>query len=226
MKKVFLLMLLLIPCGISAQWRVWDIGAMEAFMAQHKTQYSGFKSIKENEGALYAINIQIENRLEQLREIEEKGYKALKSVELILSNAKDLIYITEVSEDVITYQRKMLQLAFEDPRLTLIAAQTELELIKRTTKLFEYLVVATTGTDINLMNNKFRTDLIKYILSELKVMRGLAFSVWRQLRSAIRFGVAKSIGNINWDKFNYVESQETETIVEEILNNYKTGIQR
>ena len=57
-----------------------------------------------------------------------------------------------------------------------VAVKTEAALIKRTADLFTYIyTVAIIGGDFNLMNNHGRLDIIKHVVRELRVMRGLAY---------------------------------------------------
>ena len=224
MKKILLVFIFFSVNFLLFSQRVWDIGQMEALIEQHKTQYAGLKNIKEEEAQLLIINTQIKTKLEEVKKIQETSYKALKDIELIIKNAKDIIYITDLIADIGKYQNQMLVYAKNDPRLVLIAAQTELELIKKTKKLMEYLIVATTGTDLNLMNNKQRTELIKYIVKELRVMRGLAYSVCRQMKSAMKYGVIKALKNVKWKEFVYPGKKESSNQrVKEILENFNTG---
>jgi hypothetical protein len=84
----------------------------------------------------------------------------------------------------------------------------------------EYLVVAVTGTDINLMNNKQRSDLIKYIIQELRVMRGLAYAVCRQMKMAKPYGIKFLLDSRSF--FYPASNKETsDQRVKNILAKYK-----
>ena len=79
----------------------------------------------------------------------------------------------------------MVELAVGDPALLLVSAKTELELVNRTADLTQYIYqVAIVGTDVNLMDNKQRIDLLKYVINELRNMRGIAYAVCRQMKTA------------------------------------------
>ena len=76
--------------------------------------------------------------------------------------------------------------------------------------------IALQGGEKNLMDNKQRIDLCIHVVNELRRMRGLAYAVCRQMKSAKRAGVLKTLVP---GQFKYVNSGKQK--VDNILNGIK-----
>ena len=112
----------------------------------------------------------------------------------------------------------MLDLARGDNELMLIAAKTELELVNRTADLFTYIYqVAVVGTDMNLMSNADRLALIRHVVDELRIMRGLSYSITRRMRVAKYAGLMKAINPLG---LQYPDNSEA--IINSLMDEYKT----
>ena len=160
-----------------SQKAVLDITCMETLIANHKVQHTSFSKVKENEAQISLIQKQISEKMVQIEFFQSKFYNSLKSVEAIIKTGKDIIYCTDIAADIGKYQKQMVELAVGDPALLLVSAKTELELVNRTADLTQYIYqVAIVGTDVNLMDNKQRIDLLKYVINELRNMRGIAYA--------------------------------------------------
>ena len=177
-----------------SQKAVLDITCMETLIANHKVQHTSFSKVKENEAQISLIQKQISEKMVQIEFFQSKFYNSLKSVEAIIKTGKDIIYCTDIAADIGKYQKQMVELAVGDPALLLVSAKTELELVNRTADLTQYIYqVAIVGTDVNLMDNKQRIDLLKYVINELRNMRGIAYAVCRQMKTAKRNGVLQTL---------------------------------
>lgn len=215
MKKLFLFIMLsfCIHELTQAQQAVWDISCMEMLIANHKVQHESFKNVKENEMQISAFQQKISEKMVQIEFFQTKFYNSLKSVEAILKTGKDIIYCTDIAKDIGKYQKQMITLAAGDPALLLVAAKTELQLVNRTADMSQYIYqVAIIGTDVNLMDNKQRVDLLKHVINELRTMRGLAFAVCRQMKTAKRNGVLQTLAP---GQFKYKDTRSK--LVEQVL---------
>lgn len=218
MKKIVLAVMLCIGSApfLQAQRVVWDIACMETLIANHKVQHASFQNMKENEAQIATFNQQIAAKMVQIEAIQSKFYGSLKSIEAIIRTGKDIIYAADIVRDIVKYQSQMIELAVGDPKLIVVAVNTEAQLISRTADLMTYIYqVAIVGTDINLMDNAQRLDLLKYVIQELRFMRGLAFAVCRKMKTAKRNGIMQSLAP---QFFKYRDNRAK--IVEELLNNY------
>lgn len=220
MKKILFLLALIFLCnrGI-AQKAVWDVTCMETLIANHKVQHESFKNVKDNESQISLIQKQISEKMVQIEYFQSKFYNSLKSVEAIIKTGKDIIYCADIAADIGKYQKQMVELAVGDPALLLVSAKTELELVNRTADLSQYIYqVAIVGTDVNLMDNKQRIDLLRYVINELRTMRGIAYAVCRQMRTAKRNGVLQTLAP---GAFKYKDTRSK--LVDDILKDYKVN---
>ena len=53
------------------------------------------------------------------------------------------------------------------------------------------------------MNNKQRLDIVRHVVDELRIMRGIAYGIYRRMTIAKRAGILKTI---NPFKLNYPNS--------------------
>lgn len=205
-----------------SQKAVLDITCMETLIANHKVQHTSFSKVKENEAQISLIQKQISEKMVQIEFFQSKFYNSLKSVEAIIKTGKDIIYCTDIAADIGKYQKQMVELAVGDPALLLVSAKTELELVNRTADLTQYIYqVAIVGTDVNLMDNKQRIDLLKYVINELRNMRGIAYAVCRQMKTAKRNGVLQTLAP---GVFKYKDNRSK--LVDDLLQNYKVKPKR
>ena len=199
-----------------SQKAVLDITCMETLIANHKVQHTSFSKVKENEAQISLIQKQISEKMVQIEFFQSKFYNSLKSVEAIIKTGKDIIYCTDIAADIGKYQKQMVELAVGDPALLLVSAKTELELVNRTADLTQYIYqVAIVGTDVNLMDNKQR------IINELRNMRGIAYAVCRQMKTAKRNGVLQTLAP---GVFKYKDNRSK--LVDDLLQNYKVKPKR
>lgn len=199
-----------------SQMAVWDIGTMETLIKNHKVQHSSFTSIKNKESQIAAIQKTISEKMVQIEYFQSKFYNSLKSVEAILKSGKDIIYCVDIAKDIGKYQKLMISLAKDDPKLLVVAAKTELQLVNRTSDMTSYIYqVALNGTDVNLMDNAQRLDMLKYVIKELRFMRALSYSVCRQMKTARRNGVLQTLYP---GQFKYKDSRGK--LVKQLLDDY------
>ena len=195
-KHTFIAIAILLFCTYHAtgQTLVFDPAVVSTLVINHTAQQEVLKDIKDNEGKIAGYQLAITAQMEKIREIKDKMYTSLKTVQGVVQNAKDIVYASQVARDIGKYQKEMMDLAGEEPALTVVAAKTELALVNRTADLFLYIYsIAMVGGDINLMDNAERLKIIRHVIDELRVMRGLAYSVVRRMRVARRAGIIRTL---------------------------------
>jgi len=196
MKKSLCLLsfLYLLSWSTQAQQVVFDPTVVSTLVINHTAQQGALNEIKESEGQIAVFQKAITYKLAEIHALEDKMYNSLKSVQSIIGQSKNIIYASSIAKDIGTYQSQMIQTAKGDPELMLIAAKTELELINRTSDLFTYIYqVAVIGTDVNLMSNADRLALIRHVVDELRIMRGLSYTINRKMRLAKYAGLWKAM---------------------------------
>lgn len=194
MKSKLIFIVLLLASTARAQQLVFDPAVVSTLVVNHTAQQEALKDIKENEAEIATAQKVIAVQMSYIKELEQKMYNSLKNVSIVIMGAKDIIYASQIATDIGKYQQQMVEIATGDPILLAVAVKTEAALIKRTADLFTYIyTVAIIGGDFNLMNNMGRLDIIKHVVRELRIMRGLAYGVVRKMRVAKYAGVMKTL---------------------------------
>jgi hypothetical protein len=200
---------------LKAQALVWDPIVQTTMIVNHLEQNSQLKDIKTNETKIATAQSVIALKMEQIRVIEEKVYKSLKSATIVIQNVKDIGYAYEISSEIGKYQSEMGRLAKQKPELLIVAVRAEVALLSKGADLLNYIIVATTATDANLMNNEQRIRIIRHVVDELRIMRGMAYSIVRQMRYVAMNGF---LNNMDFLGFRY---QRDARLVKQILAEFK-----
>lgn len=188
-KLSFTLIILLSTIAVFAQEPVIDVLAIEADVVYHENQYEHITRMKENESVIAGMQRTIAESTAKVEEIERKLYLSLKEVERIIRDGRALARSWQYIEKIGNYIIEIDTIVIGQPSLILIANQTEAALYNRITSLTEYLTIAITGGDINLMNSVERARLINHVNSELCIMSGLCYQIKRQMLAAKRNGI-------------------------------------
>jgi len=194
-KKTFLLFSL-VSCfiGLDAQTLVIDPAMITALTITHNEQQATLNGIKSKQTEVRNYDVLITAKLTQLKDLQQKTYSYLSTVNAVVQNGKDIVYASEIAKDIAKYQAQAARNAANDPQLLLVCTKTEYELVSRTADLFLYIYnIALKSGAGNLMDNKARIDLCIHVVKELQSMRTLAYSVCRRIKTAQRSGVLKQL---------------------------------
>jgi hypothetical protein len=201
-----------------AQQLVFDPAVVSTLVVNHTAQQEALNDIKDNEGKIFTAQQSIALKMGEIKRLEEKMYNSLKSVQAIVGQSKNIVYASRIAQDIGTYQGQMVDLARGDNELMLIAAKTELELVNRTADLFTHIYqVAVVGTDVNLMTNADRLSLIRHVVDELRIMRGLSYSIVRRMRVAKHAGLVRTVNPLG---LQYPDNSKA--IINSLMDEYKT----
>jgi hypothetical protein len=217
MRKIYLLLTFILVAILSgyAQTMVVDPALAGTLVACHAEQQSVLRNIDESEKEIKSYQALITIKMQQIQALQEKTYNYLSTVNAVVKNGRDIVYASQIAQDIAQYQIQAGKLANSDPELLLVVAKTEYELISRSTDLMVHIYnVALANGEKNLLDNKQRIDLCTHVVSELRFMRGYAYSVVRQLKSAKRSGIIKTL---NPGGFKYVNNGKQ--TVDNILKN-------
>lgn len=218
--KTTILFSLVLLLGTMKGWSqslVLDPALVGTLVYSHQEQQGVLNDIKSEETKIRNFQLLIQQKMNQIQDLQEKTYKYLSTVNAVVKNGKDIIYASTLAKDIAKYQSEAAKYAVGEPKLLTIIAKTEYELISRSVDLMIYINnIALQGGDKNLMDNKQRIDLCIHVVNELRRMRGLAYAVCRQMKSAKRAGVLKTLAP---GQFKYVNSGKQK--VDNILNGIK-----
>lgn len=194
MKKISILLILFAPLLIKAQTLVVDPVLTGTLVATHSAQQEVLNNIHSEEKNIQYYQGLISVKLVQLKELQDKTYQYLSTVNAVVKNGKDIVYASVIAADIFEYQTKATDYAAADPKLLVVVAKTEYELISRSADLMLYIYnVALASGEKNLLDNKQRIDLCIHVVNELRSMRGLAYAVCRQMKFASREGILKTL---------------------------------
>lgn len=218
-RPIYLLsVLLLISGAVFGQQLVFDPTVVSTLVINHTAQQAALSDIKDNEGEIATLQKTITLKMVQIENLQSKMYNSLKSVQSIIGQSKNIIYASAIAKDIGKYQNQMIETAKGDPELMIIAAKTEVELINRTADLFTYIYqVAVVGTDMNLMSNADRLSLIRHVVDELRVMRGLAYGINRKMRLAKYAGLWRAMNPMGLRYPN-----NSQAIIKSLVDEYKS----
>jgi hypothetical protein len=206
--------------GASAQFYeiIFDLEAVANIGINHGVQGAALSAIEGDFKEIRGHNENIALKLGQVYLSRDKLYESLKDVKAIKSNCRDIETISKIISDIGSYQQQMLEYASDDPILIAFVAKTELELLSKTLDLFSFVEVTLNSDDFNLMDNAQRLDLLKSIILDLRVMRGIAYSVCRIMKSAKRNGILYALVP---GAFGFPDNGSK--IKDEILKKYNSG---
>jgi hypothetical protein len=213
---LYIILMVTTPAA-NAQQLVFDPAVVSTLVVNHTAQQTALKDIKDSESEIAAAQKVIALQMSYIRELEQKMYNALRNVSAVITGARDIVYASQIAADIGTYQKQMVETAMGDPILLAVAVKAEAALIQRTADLFTYIyTMAVIGGDINLMNNKDRLDIIKHVVRELRIMRGMAYSIVRKMRVAKYAGVMKTL-----NPFGLSYPNNGKAIVQSLLDDLK-----
>jgi hypothetical protein len=213
-RQLLILIALISNLNGLAQQVVFDPAVLSTLVINHEAQQNVLVDIKEKETAIATAQTTIATQMAVIRELKQKVYNSMRNVSAIVRDSKSIIYAIDIARDIGEYQGKMISMASGDPTLTIVAVQAEAELISRTAALFTFIyTTAIVGGDFNLMDNKQRLDIIRHVVNELRIMRGIAYGIYRRMTIAKRAGILRTI---NPFQLNYPNSGAA--IVSSLLN--------
>ena len=176
MKKVITFFLLIV-CIKTAYSQdevtiVSDAATREALVSLHMTQYENFTMMEKDERLIMEKETLIKEYTEKINAIETTLYGSLSIVQSYISEARAVQRIATRVEKIITRTGEVCNIIAEDPELIIAGLGSSVtdRIRQRTVDLGEYLIMATTGGEYNLMNNKDRIKIIYHVDVELRVL--------------------------------------------------------
>src|SRR5690606_15722432 len=140
-----------------------------------------------------------------VNDLQDKIYKGLSEVSAVVRNLLAIKDISEIGTDIVRDVNKAMNLAGSNPVLLLFAEQGAREFKTRATSLAtEVTSFVTRGGSQNLMDSGERAKLLNRIVTEMTILRGIAYGMYRSMYWAKQRGILNSLnpyaGFINLDK--------------------------
>jgi hypothetical protein len=207
MKSLFFFILLatISVAKVSAQ-AVYVDPTTAAAMAVHSGIINSQLSSTNNKLTLIQTGqLAVTGQLTAVNSLQKDIYKGLSEVSSIMSNLLAIKDIAEISSDIVTDVGKASSLAQSDPVLLLFAQQGATEFKTRSVALSsEVSTFVLQGGQSNLMDSGERAKLLNRIVSELSIIRGVAYGMYRTMYYAKMRGILNSLnpysGFINIDR--------------------------
>jgi hypothetical protein len=179
---LFLASIVLSSCGGTP--KVVDYTVISTLVEIHKSEQPKYKTIKENEAENLLLQKLVTKHTEENREIVEKIKKRYVNTNLILTEVGKLPQALQIISDIKKYQVDILDIVKDKPELSALAINTEVALIKRVNRLYNFVYLnAIVVTDLNRIPIAKRLSIIDYVIKELRVIRGFCYTIHRKMRN-------------------------------------------
>src|SRR5690606_37094252 len=205
MNKLFILLgMLLSGTGLHAQ--IYIDPAVAAAEAAHAAIINGqLGTTNDRLTLIQRGQLAVTGQLVIVNDLQDKIYKGLSEVSSVVRNLLAVKDIADISTDIVRDVNKAMDIAGSNPILLLFAEQGAREFKTRATKLAaEVASFVTVGGRQNLMDSGERAKLLNRIVTELTILRGVAYGMYRSMYWAKQRGILNSLnpyaGFINIDK--------------------------
>lgn len=219
MKKLLILLCLLKSCGtIAFAQAVYIDPTTAAAMAVHSGVINGQLNTTNNKLTLIQSGqLAVTGQLTIVNSLQKDIYNGLSQVSSVMRNLIAIKDIAEISGDIVTDVNRAMGLAQSDPVLLLFAQSGASEFKTRATELAaEVGSFVLGGGQNNLMDSGERAKLLNRIVTQLSILRGVAYGMYRTMFWAKERGILNSLNP--YSAFINIDRQ----IGDDILRNTKT----
>lgn len=205
MKAIFFFTGLLLY-GASLKAQIYIDPAVAAATAAHSGIInSQLNKTNDNLTLIQRGQLAVTGQLVIVNDLQNQIYKGLSEVSAVVRNLLAVKDIADISIDIVQDVNKAMDIAGSNPVLLLFAEGGAREFKTRATALAaEVSSFVTQGGKNNLMDSGERAKLLNRIVSELMILRGVAYGMYRSMYWAKQRGILNSLnpyaGFINIDK--------------------------
>lgn len=215
MEKLCLILLLLLGSQLQAQIYV-DPAVAAATGAHAAVINRQLNTTNNNLTLIQRGQLAVTGQLVIVNDLQDKLYKGLSEVSAVMRNLLAIKDIADISADIVRDVNRALGIAGTNPVLLLFAEQGAREFKTRATALAtEVSAFIMHGGKDNLMDSGERAKLLNRIVTELTILRGVVYGMYRTMYWAKQRGILNTLnpyaGFINIDK----------RIVDDIVRNAK-----
>jgi len=187
MKFVYIILLVILISSCGGTRKVVDYTVISTMVEIHKTESGHYRDLKDKETTNTTLQTLVTKTTEEYRAISDKIERRYTDVSILLSQVGKLPQIIRIINDIQDYQVSLLEIVQDHPEFVLIGINTEVALMKRVTRLYKYVYLnAILGTDLNKMPIAKRLEIVDHVLTELRVIRGLCYSISSKMKNAVR----------------------------------------
>ncbi len=192
--------------GAHLQAQIYIDPAVAAATGAHAAVINGqLNTTNDNLTLIQRGQLAVTGQLVIVNDLQDKIYKGLSEVSAVVRNLLAVKDIVDISTDIVRDVNKAMDIAGSNPVLLLFAKEGAREFKTRATALAaEVSSFVTRGGRDNLMDSGERAKLLNRIVTELTILRGVAYGMYRSMYWAKQRGILDSLnpyaGFINIDK--------------------------
>lgn len=202
--------------AVRAQELVVDPVTSAAIAIDASTINGKLNTTNKNLGLIGEGQLAVTGQLTIVNNLQNKIYKGLSQVASVLSNLQSIKDIAQCGSDIVGDVDKAVGYAQSDPVLLLFAEQGARDFETRAAALAaDVSAFVLKGGGSNLMDSGERGKLLNHIASELRVLRGIAYGMYRAMYWAKMNGVFRTLNP--WAAW---QNQDVR-IANDVLNNAK-----
>ncbi|MEJ2881053.1 hypothetical protein [Pedobacter sp. GR22-6] len=206
MKYLFLIFCAMLWYGAGFSQSIYVDPTTAAAMAAHSNVInSQLNRTNDNLTLIQRGQLAVTGQLTVVNDLQSQIYRGLSEVSAVVRNLLAVKDIAEISVDIVEDANKALQIAGSNPVLLLFAEGAAREFKSRSVSLAsEVSSFVLAGGLNNLMDSGERARLLGRIVTELSILRGVAYGMHRSMFWAKQRGILNSLnpytGFINMDK--------------------------
>lgn len=205
MKRIIVFVFLTIAY-IDTKAQIYTDPAVAAATAGHASVMNRqLDNVNDNLTLIQRGQLAVTGQLQIVNDLQDKIYKGLSEVSSVVRNLVSIKEIANISVDIVQDVEKAMIIAKGNPVLLLFAESGAREFKNRATNLATEVgaFVLKDGKN-NLMDSGERAKLLNRILTEMTILRGVAYGMHRNMYWAKQRGILNSLNPyakfINMDK--------------------------
>ena len=194
MKYVLLFALCFILSDSRAQELVVDPTTSAAIIANSAVINGQLNTTNNNLSLISKGQLAVSGQLTIVNNLQNKIYQGLSQVASIINNISSIKEIASCGADIVSDVEQAVILAKSDPILLLFAEQGARDFETRAVTLAtDVSAFVLQGGKNNLMDSGERGKLLNHILSEMQILRGIAYGMNRAMYWAKMNGIWRSL---------------------------------
>lgn len=211
---IFSLTFLLLLCKARSQTLYVDPVTSGALYAYSSAINSQLDRTNNNLTLIQRGQLAVSGQLVIVNDLQDRIFRGLSEVSAILHSLTAIKEIADIGVDIVNDVQQTVSIARSNPVLLLFAEEGAREFKIRATSLaLEVSGFALRGGGSNLMDSGERSKLINHIVSELRVLRGVAYGMHRAMYWAKMQGIWRALNP--WDSFINVDVQIAKDVIRE-----------
>lgn len=192
-----------LPC--QAQMKTFDILNLEQKVGHSKKLKDKHDEMRDNQLVSTATQTVAQKEGEKFKDKVTEIHDRMIKVQGLLRDGQKLAQATKIVSDIVSYQRDIVKIVSNDPKLLVFAVNSQTLIVKRCQSLATFIaIIPVSFNKWNVISDSDRKEILQHITTELRVIRGDAFGLKRQLEWAKNYNYWQKLnpwqGYVNKDK--------------------------